>query len=53
MSYPSDSAEKTAPGETTAHIEICELTGFPVIVSPLGTPLMTSEEVRELLEDFP
>jgi hypothetical protein len=30
-----------------------KVTGLPVIVSPPGTPLLTSERVRELLEDFP
>jgi hypothetical protein len=45
--------EEELASEARAHIEIDELTGLPVLVSPPGTPLLTSERVRELLEDFP
>ena len=39
--------------ESGARIEVCPVTGLPVLVSPPGTPTLTSEMVREMLKDFP
>jgi len=41
------------PEEGRSRIEISKVTGLPVIISPPGTPILTSEEVRRQLEDFP
>jgi hypothetical protein len=41
------------PVQTQARIVISELTGLPVLVPPPGTPPLTSERVRKLLENFP
>jgi hypothetical protein len=41
----------TAPQKP--RLEKSELTGSLVLVSPEGTPPLTSERVRELLADFP
>ena len=35
------------------HIETSPITGLPVMHAPAGTPPVTSEQVRELLADFP
>lgn len=40
-----------ADGE--ARIVRSKVTGLPVLISPPETPVLTSERVRELLEDFP
>ena len=34
-------------------IELSPLTGLPVLVAPPGTPPLTSERVKELLEEIP
>jgi len=38
---------------TKARVGRNDLTGFPVLMPPKGTPPLTSERVRELLADFP
>jgi hypothetical protein len=39
--------------ESGARIERCPTTGLPVYVSPPGTPMLTSEKVRSLMEEIP
>ncbi len=39
--------------EDGSRIEVSPITRLPVFVSPPGTPLLTSEIVRALMEDIP
>ena len=39
--------------ESGSRIELDPVTGVAVFISPPGTPTLTSERVRELMEDFP
>ena len=46
---------KESPGAPAAayHIEISPATGLPVMHAPAGAPRVSSEQIRELLVDFP
>lgn len=46
-----ESSPATAAG--SYHIETSPVTGLPVMQAPNGTPVVSSEQVRELLVDFP
>jgi hypothetical protein len=41
------------PDSSGYHIKTSPVTGFPVMHAPKGTPIVTSEQVRALLSDFP
>jgi hypothetical protein len=41
-------AERTGP-----RVVYDKVTGYPVVTARPGTPIVTNEEVRKMLEDFP
>ena len=41
------------PPRTGPRVVICEITGHPVVAARPGVPLVTDEEIKRLLEDFP
>ena len=46
--------QSPAPAESAGyHIETSPVTGFPVMHAPKRTPVVTSEQVRAMLSDFP
>jgi hypothetical protein len=45
--------EAACPQAERGYIGKSPITGLPVWVSPPGSPIVTSEQVRKLLEDFP
>jgi hypothetical protein len=46
-------ASSSATSAGSYHIETSTVTGLPVMQAPAGTPPVSSEQVRELLADFP
>jgi hypothetical protein len=48
-----DDAPPVYPPRTGPRVVICEITGHPVVESRPGVPLVTDEEIKRLLEDFP
>ena len=50
----SDEAETPEYGERTGpRVVIDEITGHPVVTKRPGAPMVTNEDVKRMLEDFP
>jgi len=45
--------EKPLPERTGPRIAYSKITGYPYVTARPGVPKITSEEIREMLEDFP
>jgi hypothetical protein len=52
---PNEPAEAENPyGERTGPRVVYDpITGYPVVTARPGAPLVTTEEIKKLLEDFP
>ncbi len=48
--FEEPAADKPAP---QGRIEISPVSGFPVWVSPPGSPMITSDQVKSLIAEFP
>ena len=52
---PRDAVETDEPlaERTGPRVIYDEVTGYPVVTARPGAPMVTNEEVRRMLEDFP
>ena len=48
-----DDTPPVYPPRTGPRVVICEITGHLVVAARPGVPLVTTEEIKKLLEDFP
>jgi len=50
---PDDGGESELEARVEPREVICPITGFPVVARRPGQRMITTEEIKEMLEDFP